>query len=37
MFYRYCIVTTDDMREVLKKTEAYRKEQREKVVAIAGK
>ena len=37
MFQRYNIVTTDDMREALKKTEAYRKEQREKVVAIAGK
>ena len=35
MFKRYSIVTVDDIREVLKKTEAYRKEQREKVVAIA--
>jgi integrase len=35
MFERYSILTTDDMREAAKKTEEYRKSQREKVVAIA--
>ncbi len=37
MFERYSILTTDDMREAQKKTEEYRKSQREKVVAIAAK
>ena len=35
MFERYSILTTDDMREAQKRTEEYRKSQREKVVAIA--
>jgi integrase len=35
MFERYSILSTDDMREAAKKTEEYRKSQREKVVAIA--
>lgn len=30
MFERYSILTTDDMREAQKKTEKYRKSQREK-------
>jgi hypothetical protein len=34
MFERYSILT-NDMREAQKKTEEYRKSQREKVVAIA--
>jgi integrase len=37
MFERYSILTTDDMREAAKKTEDYRKSQREKIVAIAAK
>jgi len=35
MFERYSILDTDDMCEAQKKTEEYRKGQREKVVAIA--
>jgi integrase len=35
MFERYSILTTDDMREAARRTEEYRKTQREKVVAIA--
>jgi integrase len=35
MFERYSILTTDDMREAARKTEEYRKSQREQVVAIA--
>jgi integrase len=35
MFQRYNIITTDDMREAAKRTEEYRKTQREKVVAMA--
>jgi len=35
MFKRYSILTRNDLREAAKKTEEYRKNQREKVVAIA--
>lgn len=35
MFERYSILTTDDMREAARKTEEYRKSQREKVVVMA--
>lgn len=37
MFSRYSIIVTDDLREAQNRTEAYRKNQQQKVIAMTGR